>query len=107
MSADVTSGVTADPAPDLASAPGPSTAGTVTVRFFAAAEEAAGVEQELAEVAAGAVLADVLAAATVRHPDLGPALQVCSYLVDAVSARPGTPVPAGAVIDVLPPFAGG
>lgn len=84
-----------------------ATAGTVTVRFFAAAEEAAGVEQESAAVAAGAVLADVLAAATARHPDLAPALRVCSYLVDSVSAHPSTAVPAGAVVDVLPPFAGG
>ena len=82
-------------------------AGVVTIRFFAAAEEAAGVEQETADVAAGAVLADVLGAATARHPDLAPALRVCSYLVDSVSARPTTPVPAGALVDVLPPFAGG
>jgi len=93
----MTSAVAADPA----------TAGTVTVRYFAAAEEAAGVEEESAAVAAGAVLADVLAAATVRHPDLAPALRVCSYLVDSVSANPTTTVPGGAVVDVLPPFAGG
>lgn len=86
---------------------GVGSGGEVTVRFFAAAEEAAGVEQEQAAVTDVAVLADVLAAATQRHPGLAGVLGVCSYLVDSVSARATTEVPAGAVVDVLPPFAGG
>ena len=109
MTSDTAPGTTSDLTSGATSGarPGGAAAGTVTVRFFAAAQEAAGVEEESAAVAAGAVLADVPAAATARHPDLAPALRVCSYLVDSVSANPTTTVPGGAVVDVLPPFAGG
>ncbi len=82
-------------------------AGTVLVRYFAAAEEAAGVAEETVQVAAGTTLAELLEQATARHPGLVAALPACSYLVATVSGRPATPVPAGSVVDVLPPFAGG
>jgi len=81
--------------------------GTVLIRYFAAAEEAAGVAEESAPVAEGTTLADLLEQASARHPGLAAALPACSYLVATVSGRPTTPVPAGAVVDVLPPFAGG
>lgn len=80
---------------------------TALLRYFAAAEEAAGVAEEVVPVDDGATLADLLATAVGRHPDLAATLPACSYLVATVSARPTTRVPAGAVVDVLPPFAGG
>ncbi|HYN30419.1 MAG TPA: MoaD/ThiS family protein [Dermatophilaceae bacterium] len=80
----------------------------VTVRYWAAAREAAGVREEALEVpGAGAPVAEVLAEAVRRHPALGPVLPVCSLLVDGrVVGREGA-LPAGAVLEVLPPFAGG
>jgi len=77
----------------------------VTIRFFAAAREAAGMP---AESAKGATLADVIAGLNHDGP-LGPVLSVATFLVNG-TYRPLTdltPLPAGATIDVLPPFAGG
>ncbi|GGK37763.1 putative molybdenum cofactor biosynthesis protein D2 (MoaD2) / thiamineS [Pilimelia terevasa] len=78
----------------------------ITIRYFAAAREAAGVAAE--RVPAGS-LAAVLAAAAARHgAALAAVLDRCSYLVDGTAAHDrGRPVPAGATLDVLPPFAGG
>ncbi len=83
---------------------------SVVVRYWAGARAAAGVEQE--EYVASS-LAELLAAVRDRHTHstLPAVLARCSYLVDEVS--PGTrphdevPLPAGAVVEVLPPFAGG
>lgn len=82
---------------------------TVEVRYFAAARAAAGADTDTLDVPAGASVDDVLAAARSRH-DAGFArvLERCSYLLDEVAVRDrGIAVPAGAVLDVLPPFAGG
>jgi len=77
----------------------------VTVRYWAAARAAAGVAEERL---AGDTLGDVLIAARLAHGEqLGRVLARCSYLVDAVRARPDTLVTEGSVIEVLPPFAGG
>lgn len=83
---------------------------TVSVRYWAAARAAAGLAEESYEATD---LAHLLTLVTARHTP-GPLAWVlarCSYLVDEVS--PGTRSPAtvelaeGAVVDVLPPFAGG
>src|SRR3954469_17719262 len=77
----------------------------VTVRYFAAAAEAAGREEEVLEVeptagAVRAVLADRYGPAMAR------VLGVGSLLVDGVVTRdPARPVRER--VDVLPPFAGG
>ncbi len=80
-------------------------AGTVTVRFFAGAAEAAGLDQTLAE--AGTV-ADLRAALADRSGAvLDRVLAQCwvlwggGRLADAADSDPG------ATVDVLPPFAGG
>ncbi|WP_375399389.1 MoaD/ThiS family protein [uncultured Amnibacterium sp.] len=77
----------------------------VTVRYFAAAAEAAGREQEVLQVAptAGALRAEL----TARYgPAMAHVLQIGSLLVDGVVTRdPDRPVRAR--VDVLPPFAGG
>ena len=84
----------------------------VLVRYWAAAKAAAGrPEEELPAVATLAELLDALRERYGAGSQLDVVLGRCSYLVDEVS--PGTRNPAevvlapGAVVDVLPPFAGG
>lgn len=83
----------------------------VTVRYWAAARAAAGVAEE---VHAGvATLADLLDACRDAHPggELARVLSACSFLVDEhpVGTRDHAAVALadGAVVEVLPPFAGG
>jgi len=82
---------------------------TVTVRYFAAARAAAGVESERLDVPADGTVEDLLSAVGARHgAELARVLERCSYLLDEVAVRDrATPLPEGATIDVLPPFAGG
>lgn len=89
-------------------------AGSVTVRYWASARAAAGVESDVLPVEARTTLADVLAAAGALHADrprLADVLGVCSVLV---GDRPiGSADPAqvalrpGDTVELLPPFAGG
>jgi molybdopterin synthase sulfur carrier subunit len=84
----------------------------VTVRYFAGARAAAGVAEETLRVAipASAVtVADVIDAAVTLHPGrLAEVVPSCSFLLDGVAVRDRTrTVHDGAVLDVLPPFAGG
>ena len=77
----------------------------VTVRYFAAAADAAGREEELLEVeptagALRAVLAERYGPAMQRVLDVG------SLLVDGVVTRDAAR-PLRERVDVLPPFAGG
>jgi molybdopterin converting factor small subunit len=79
------------------------------IRYWAAAKAAAGVGEEPFD---GDVLADVLAAAVARHgARLGEVVRLASFLVDGspVGRRDpsGVRLPEGAVVEVLPPFAGG
>jgi molybdopterin converting factor small subunit len=75
----------------------------VTVRYWAAAKQAAGVAEE------------VLTAGTLAHHPAAPALEGIlarsSFLIDGEQAgtRPAESVilREGAVVEVLPPFAGG
>ena len=84
---------------------------TVTVRYWAAAKQAAGVAEE---VLTAGTLAELLAAVLARHP-AAPALEGVlarsSFLIDGEQAgsRPPESVTLreGAVVEVLPPFAGG
>lgn len=83
----------------------------VTVRYWAAAKQASGVAEEI--LTAG-TLAELLAAVLARHP-AAPALEGVlarsSFLIDgeqAASRPPGSVIlREGAVVEVLPPFAGG
>ena len=77
----------------------------ITVRYFAAAAEAAGVDSEpLAAGTADAVRASMVAA---HGPALAHVLERSSLLADGVRVDGATPVVDGATLDVLPPFAGG
>jgi len=80
-----------------------------TARYWAALKDAAGTGEE--EVVA-ATLADLLQAVRrQRTPRFGQVLGVCSFLVDGepVGSRDHATVvlAEGAVVDCLPPFAGG
>ncbi|WP_213451113.1 MoaD/ThiS family protein [Rhizomonospora bruguierae] len=80
---------------------------TITIRYFAGARAAAGVGEETAP--AGWSLEKLAADLTARRgPALGRVLEIASFLVDGVVWRDRqAALPAGATLDVLPPFAGG
>jgi len=82
---------------------------TVTVRYFAAARAAAGVETEDVDVPPGATVDILLKTVRASHGDgLGRVLDRCSFLLDEVAVRDrDLPLHDGALVDVLPPFAGG
>ncbi|UUT34925.1 MoaD/ThiS family protein [Microbacterium elymi] len=74
------------------------------VRFFAAAEEAAGAAQAHGRGRRSRALRGTLSA---QHPALASILPRCAVLVDGARLDDASPLPESAVIDVLPPFAGG
>jgi sulfur-carrier protein len=79
---------------------------TVTVRYFAGARAASGVDTEQRSAATLDQL--VRAIADAHGPSLERVLTACSFLVDGTSTRDRALVLRdGAVVDVLPPFAGG
>lgn len=82
---------------------------SVTVRYFAAARAAAGVETEDVDVPPGATVDILLKTVRAQHGDeLGRVLDRCSFLLDEVAVRDrDAPLHDGALVDVLPPFAGG
>jgi molybdopterin synthase sulfur carrier subunit len=78
----------------------------VTVRYFAGARAAAGVETEARTAATLAELVRQIADA--HGPRLEKVLTACSFLVDGAQAHDrSTALAPGTVVDVLPPFAGG
>ncbi|HSP38497.1 MAG TPA: MoaD/ThiS family protein [Frankiaceae bacterium] len=79
---------------------------TITVRYWAAARAAAGRAEETTEVG---TLDEIVARLGERHGDrLGRIFGYCSFLVDGAAVRDsGGAIPAGSVLEVLPPFAGG
>ena len=81
----------------------------VTVRYFAAARAAAGVETETVDVPSGATVEILLKTIRTAHGDgLDRVLDRCSFLMNEVAVRDRElPLAEGAVVDVLPPFAGG
>jgi molybdopterin synthase sulfur carrier subunit len=84
----------------------PTPPAPVTVRYFAGARAAAGVDTETREAA---TLDQLVAQLVDSHGDrLERVLTACSFLVDGTSARDrALPLSPGSVVDVLPPFAGG
>ena len=79
---------------------------TVTVRYFAGARAASGVDTESREAGSRDELVGQLVA---DHGErLQKVLTACSFLVDGTQARDrALALSPGAVVDVLPPFAGG
>ncbi|MFD0441158.1 MoaD/ThiS family protein [Streptomyces chartreusis] len=81
----------------------------VTVRYFAAAAAAAGTAEEVVQLAEGATVADLLEDLQRRHAGRLPQVLRCSsFLLDEVVVHDRLTVTRpGALVDVLPPFAGG
>ena len=77
-----------------------------SVRYFAAAADAAGVASE---TRAAGTLGELLQEATRDHGErFASVLGRCTTLVDGMaSSDPTTPLRADSLVDVLPPFAGG
>ena len=83
-----------------------------TIRYFAAAAEAAGVDEEAWESDAPLALESLRAGLAQKYgAEMDRVLRAGSFLVGGVVRRDrealAEPVADGAVIDVLPPFAGG
>jgi molybdopterin synthase sulfur carrier subunit len=79
---------------------------SVTVRYFAGARAASGVDTEVREAGSLDQLVEQIVA---EHGErLERVLAACSFLVDGTSTRDRAMALApGSVVDVLPPFAGG
>jgi molybdopterin synthase sulfur carrier subunit len=75
----------------------------VRARFWAGAQRAAGHEEETIRAASIRELREVLSA----RPGLAKVCAVATFLVDGMRADDATRLLDGAVVDVLPPFAGG
>ncbi|MCV7244811.1 MoaD/ThiS family protein [Mycobacterium mantenii] len=80
----------------------------VTVRYFAAARAAAGVESETVVLRPGTTVSELVDRLAVRGSRLATVLTRCSYLRDGIAVRDETAaLQSGDTIDVLPPFSGG
>ena len=76
----------------------------VTVRYWAGARAAAGTEQD---VVTGSTVGDAVAAVTALHPALEAIAAVSTLLLEGRAVTRDTVLDDGAVVEVLPPFAGG
>ncbi|MGU3646990.1 MoaD/ThiS family protein [Microbacterium sp. C23T] len=74
------------------------------VRYFAAAQEATGLDTERRSESTLGALRDAVSAA---YPGLGGILPRCAVLVGGSRVDDDTPLAADELVDVLPPFAGG
>ena len=82
--------------------------GSITVRYFAAAQAAKGAESEQLSVGDGSTVDDLVQRLGSGNPELARVLLRCSFLRDGVAVRDKAQVlRPGNVVDVLPPFAGG
>lgn len=77
----------------------------VTVRYFAAAREAAGTGSE---PLAGGTVGEVLAAAAALHGQrLAEVFATCKVWVDGEPGSPGSTLSGGEEVAILPPVSGG
>ncbi|MGU3500754.1 MoaD/ThiS family protein [Mycobacterium sp. C31M] len=80
----------------------------ITIRYFAAARAAAGIETETLRCPTGTTVHTLVDELSGRGPELAKVLARCSYLVDGVAVRDKNIVlETRETVDVLPPFAGG
>lgn len=78
---------------------------TVTVRYFAAAAEAAGTA---GETVTAATVGGFRQEAANRHGErMAVVLAQCALLLEGVRVGDDASLPEGSTLDVLPPFAGG
>ena len=81
---------------------------SVTIRYFAAAAAAAGIETETLGLSSGTTVAELVEQLGARDPELARVLVRCSFLADGVAVRDtAKAIATPQTIDVLPPFAGG
>jgi len=85
----------------------PQTHAAVTVRYWAAARAAAGIDCQTLELAMPTTVGVVVDAAVAAHPALERVSRVATFLLDGRSVGRDAEVAAGASLEVLPPFAGG
>lgn len=83
----------------------PPEQGAVTVRYWAGARAAAGVDED--DLLGCPTVADAASAVVGLHPALGAIVPVSTWLLDGRAAPPDAALAPGAVLEVLPPFAGG
>jgi len=76
----------------------------VTIRYFAAARSAAG--ESTATAQAGSVK-ELVSTVSVDRPELARVLGICTFMVDGVRVELDAHLGDGALVDALPPFAGG
>jgi molybdopterin synthase sulfur carrier subunit len=80
----------------------------ITVRYFAGARAATGLDEEQLLTSGAWPLEDLAQHLAQRHGEaLERILAAASFLVDETAGTRDRIVPAGSVVDVLPPFAGG
>ena len=81
---------------------------TVTVRYFAAARDAAGVDSGALTLRSGATVDDAIRELCGQSDKMTLVLQKCSFLADGVAVRDrNTVLRPHQTLDVLPRFAGG
>lgn len=85
----------------------PPTHAAVTVRYWAAARAATGVDAQTLELAVPTTVGVVVDAAVAANPALERVSRVATFLLDGHSVGRDAPVEDGASLEVLPPFAGG
>lgn len=80
----------------------------ITVRYFAGARAATGIDQEELPTSRPWPLDELAGHLARRHgAALERILEAASFLVDETAGSRDRVVPVGSVVDVLPPFAGG
>lgn len=97
---------TRTPGRPVADATGDAT-GTVHVRLFAGAADAVDADElTVSRIGTAGELVDRLCEG--REERVRQVLDQCSFLIDGTRIpSPDAPIPPGATVDVLPPFAGG
>lgn len=87
---------------------GPADDIEVTVRYFAAAQEAAGTAAETLTLPAGSTITELIGSLAARTEKLATVLHRCSYLCNGIAVRDNaTTLAEGSTVEVLPPFSGG
>jgi molybdopterin synthase sulfur carrier subunit len=85
--------------------PGANEGASATVRYWAGARAAAGVESDV--VRGCRTVADAVATVDRLHPGLAAVTAVSTLLLDGRATHRDHDLPDGSVLEVLPPFAGG
>jgi sulfur-carrier protein len=76
----------------------------VTIRYFAAARAAAGVSTATAQAVS---VKELVGTVSAGQPELARVLGICTFLLDGERVDLDAGLTDGALVDALPPFAGG